>query len=141
MVYVDGTGIPLTTLIESAQESEYNLAVPTIAKMEVPVRPLHSKKRTKILVADKGYDATWLRESIKRLGPVPKIPKRREKGQTEEPKYNKRIALYYKRRWIVERTISWFSWYRRLLVRWERDDQVYEAFLSLACILICLKKF
>ncbi len=141
MVYVDGNGIPLTTLVESAQKSEYNLTIPTLAQTEVPIRPLHSKKRAKVVVADKGFDAKWLRSSIKQLGISPKIPKRRKRGQEQEPSYNQTIAEYYKRRWIVERTISWFGAYRRLLIRWERNDSVYEAFLTIACSLICLRRF
>lgn len=141
MVYVDGNGIPLTTLVESAQLSEYNLTIPTLSQTNVPIRPLHPKKRAKVVVADKGFDAKWLRSGIKQLGISPKIPKRRKKGQEEEPTYNQTIAEYYRRRWIVERTISWFGAYRRLLIRWEKDDSVYEAFLTIACSLICLRRF
>lgn len=39
-------------------------------------------------------------------------------------------------RWVVERTIAWFHGFRRLRVRWERRDDVHEAFLGLATCLI-----
>ncbi len=41
-------------------------------------------------------------------------------------------------RWVVERTLAWLSRYRRLAVRYERRDDIHEAFLHLGCSLICL---
>jgi transposase len=43
-------------------------------------------------------------------------------------------------RWVVERTLSWLHQYRRLRTRYERRADMHEAFLSLACSLICLKQ-
>lgn len=100
---------------------------------------MHPKKREGILCADKAYDAKWLRDALRARTIKSKIPKKRKRGQTDEPHYNQTITEFYRSRWIVKRTISWFSSYRRLLVRWERDD-VYEAFVTLACMLICLKR-
>jgi transposase len=44
-----------------------------------------------------------------------------------------------KKRWVVERTIAWLHQYRRLRVRYERRDDIHEAFLAIGCSLICLK--
>ena len=41
-------------------------------------------------------------------------------------------------RWVVELTLGWLSRYRRLSVRYERWDDIREAFLHLGCSLICL---
>jgi transposase len=41
-------------------------------------------------------------------------------------------------RWVVERTLAWLSRYRRLTVRYDRCADIYEAFLVLACSLVCL---
>jgi transposase len=40
-------------------------------------------------------------------------------------------------RWVVERTISWLHQHRRLRLRYERRPDIHEAFLSIACSLIC----
>lgn len=40
-------------------------------------------------------------------------------------------------RWVVERTLSWLNRYRRLKVRYERRADIHQAFLTLACALIC----
>jgi hypothetical protein len=38
----------------------------------------------------------------------------------------------------IERTLAWVAKYRRLTIRYERRDDVHEAFLHLGCSLICL---
>jgi hypothetical protein len=42
-----------------------------------------------------------------------------------------------RQRWPVERTIAWLHQYRRLRIRWEHRADIHEAFLRLACCLIC----
>jgi transposase len=42
-----------------------------------------------------------------------------------------------RQRWVVERTISWLHQHRRLRLRYERRADIHEAFLSIACSLIC----
>jgi len=140
MLAVDGTGIPLTFLTEAANISEFRLALPTIDQISVESRPLHPKKRPDILVADKGYDAMWLRKELSHTGIKHKIPKRRTQGEIDEPLYNKHIESYYKTRWIVERTNAWLQNYRRITVRWDYNWENYEAFIEFACILICLRR-
>ncbi|EFD71855.1 transposase [Streptomyces lividans TK24] len=39
-------------------------------------------------------------------------------------------------RYVVERTITWLQGFRRLRIRWERRDDIHEAFLGLAVRLI-----
>jgi len=140
MVMVDGTGIPLTICTESANISEYNLALHTIDQVSVERRPHHPKKRPDTLIADKGYDAKWLRDEIRSRNITPYIPKRRKRGQSEQPSYNTKIKSQYSTRWIVERTNAWLQNYRRITIRWDRNCDNYEAFIELACILICLRR-
>ncbi|MET9147738.1 transposase [Streptomyces sp. NPDC004042] len=45
-----------------------------------------------------------------------------------------------RRRWVIERTISWLSGYRRLSPRYERDPRNYLAFLGLAAAICCYKR-
>ncbi|MGW6884522.1 transposase [Streptomyces goshikiensis] len=37
-------------------------------------------------------------------------------------------------RWVVERTIAWFHGFRRLRTRWERREDIHEAFLGLSYV-------
>jgi len=45
------------------------------------------------------------------------------------------------RRWIVERTIAWLTGFRRILVRHDRNIEMYKAFLHVASMLIALRQF
>jgi transposase len=40
---------------------------------------------------------------------------------------------------VVERTFAWLNQYRRLAIRYERRQDIHEAFLSLGCTLISFK--
>ncbi len=40
-------------------------------------------------------------------------------------------------RWVVERTFAWLNQFRRLRVRYEKRADIHEAFLALACALLC----
>ena len=50
-----------------------------------------------------------------------------------------RDPLKTPRRWVVERLHSWLNRSRRLLVRWEKRQDTYLAFVQLACALICFQ--
>ncbi len=39
---------------------------------------------------------------------------------------------------MVERTLAWLAKYRTLTIRYERRDDIHEAFLRFGCSLICL---
>jgi hypothetical protein len=43
-------------------------------------------------------------------------------------------------RWVVEQSLALLHWFRRLRIRWEIRDDIHEAFLSLACSIICWRR-
>lgn len=45
-----------------------------------------------------------------------------------------------RRRWVIERTRSWLSGYRRLRPRYERNPRNYLAFFGLAAALCCYER-
>lgn len=45
----------------------------------------------------------------------------------------------YRKRWIVERTISWLGNHRRLLTRHEKHASLFAAFATLGCLMIALR--
>ncbi|MGW7674346.1 transposase, partial [Streptomyces sp. NPDC054775] len=46
-----------------------------------------------------------------------------------------------RQRWVIERTMTWLSGYRRLSPRYERNPHNYLAFLGLAAAMCCYKRF
>jgi len=43
-------------------------------------------------------------------------------------------------RWVVERTFAWLQHFKRLLVRYDRRDEIHEAFLAIGCCLVCHRR-
>jgi len=43
-------------------------------------------------------------------------------------------------RWVVEHTFALLHWFRRLRIRREIRDDIHEAFLRLACAIICFRR-
>ena len=58
------------------------------------------------------------------------------RSRGEEKKAIASEAGFRARRWVVERTHSWFNRFRRILVRWEKRADTYLAMLHLACAVI-----
>ena len=136
MMVIDGAGIPLGTLVESAQRAEVQLAEPVLDRIRVPRTRGRPKKRPRVLVADKGYDSESLRRRLRSRGIRPCIPRRRNARPRKGPKPD---LTPYRHRWLVERTFAWLGNFRRLVVRWERNHYTYLAFLLIACLLISMR--
>jgi transposase len=84
------------------------------------------RRRPDMLFADRGYDHDKYRRLLRQRGIRPVIA---ERGQP----HGTGLGTF---RWVVERTISWLHGFRRLRIRWERRDDIHEAFLGLAVCLI-----
>jgi len=137
MVVVDGQGIPLGSTLASASSAEVKLAEETLDAIKVPrVGKGRPKKRPQRLIADKGYDSDPLRNRLKQLKIDLIAPHRsnRKKPKTQDGRKLRR----YRKRWKVERTFAWIGNFRRLIVRYEREINMYRAFFHLACLMITL---
>jgi transposase len=87
------------------------------------------RRRPKRLFGDRAYHSREGRSELRR---------RHIQAKIAAPKSPHGSGLG-KHRWVVERTIAWLHQYRRLRVRYERRDDIHEAFLAIGCSLICLK--
>ena len=86
-------------------------------------RPRH---RPDQLYADRAYDHDTYRRQVQAKGIQPHIARR---GQP----HGSGLGVF---RWVVERTIAWHHGMKRLRIRWERRDDIHEAFLGLATCII-----
>jgi transposase len=93
-------------------------------------RPGRPRRRPKLLLADRGYDHDKYRRLVRARGITPVIARR----QTEHG------SGLGRERWVVERSFAWLHQRRRLLVRYDRRADIHEAFLALACCLICWRR-
>lgn len=88
------------------------------------------KRRSRYLLADRGYDHLAYRRALAARGITPIIARRGVPHSTGLGRH----------RWPVERTLSWLHQFRRLRTRWEHRADIHHAFLSLACSIICLRR-
>jgi transposase len=140
VVLVDGQGTPLGLHVDSASPSEVRLLVQTLETVRVgrPHRRGRPRTRPERLIADKGYDSNAVRQMLHHRGIAPIIPARR--NNTVATHQDGRVLRRYRRRWMVERTISWLQNFRRLTTRWDRSAAVYTALAHLACALVVMKR-
>lgn len=79
------------------------------------------------VVGDRGYDSDEHRMTLSRRGIATRIARRRTAHGSGLGEL----------RWPIERTISWLHQFKRLRVRYDRRSEIHEAFMSLACSMIC----
>ena len=92
------------------------------------------ENRPSRLLADRGYDADWFRDSLRERGITPLIPRKRKPGTGRSRDAQAR------QRWPIERTNAWLHNQRRLTTRWERRPELYLAFAQLAAALILCRR-
>jgi transposase len=126
-VLTDADGVPLAATITAANIADATEALKVVASVPpVAGKPGRPKTRPSELVADKAYDSKDLRSILNWLGIRPDIPHRGDDRRG--------LGVV---RWPVERTIAWLHQFRRLAIRWERREDYHQAFLDLACSIIC----
>jgi len=123
----DGNGVPLGVVVSGANTHDKKLVRATLRSIVVP-RPKPRARRRQHLCMDKGYDYRDVRQLVAAWGYTAHIPVRGSSPATRQS-----IPGYRARRWVVERTHSWFNRFRRLLIRWEKKVPNYLAFLHFAC--------
>ncbi len=139
MVVADGAGVPLGVSLASASPAEVTLAEATLETVSVPrKRGGAPRRKPKRLIADKAYDAHWLRILLWSRGIELICPHRRSRIRNRLQ--DGRKLRRYRRRWIIERTNAWLGNFRRLLIRHERHVEMYQAFIHVACLMITLNK-
>ena len=129
MLHVDGEGIPLAADIASASQAEVNLIEPLLEKRTV-------RRRPRRLIYDRAADSDPLRQRLhtRHIELICPHRKNRKRPNTQDGRKLRR----YKRRYKVERSISWLFNNRRLLVRHERHAHLFLGFVQLACMFTIL---
>lgn len=111
MVLVDARGMPVTVTTGSASPHESTLVQGLFAFM------LSNDTPTRI-IGDKAYDSDALDEDLDDER-MELIAPHRKSRKPENATQDGRPLRRYRRRWKVERTISWFQNFRRLCIRYE----------------------
>jgi len=132
MILVDARGLPVSVTTGSATPHESKLVhglLDFMITLEEPER----------IIGDKAYDSDALDADLAIEG-IELIAPHRRSRKPENATQDGRGLRRYKRRWTVERTISWFQNFRRLCIRWEKSTTLFQGFLHLSCSIILLKQ-
>jgi transposase len=108
--------------VTAANVQDIELLLPLVEQID--------HRRIGVLYADRGYSSQRRWAELDRLGVSHRIPGRRQPNGSGLGRY----------RWVVERTFAWLHTRRRLLVRTDRRHEIHQAFIDLACALICLHR-
>jgi transposase len=126
----DRRGVPLAVMLGAANVHDSMVFEELVDAIEPIKRPRgRPRKRPKKLHTDKAYDDKKCKRALRKRGIKSRIAR---KGIESSEKLGRH------RRWVVERPLAWLAKYRRLTIRYERRDDIHEAFLLLGCSLICL---
>lgn len=124
----DARGIPLATILTSANAHDVTQLLPLVGAIPaLRGRCGRPRRRPTCVQGDRAYDSAAHRRVLRGKGICPVLAKRRTAHGSG----------LGKTRWVVERTIAWLHQFRRLKMRYERLHFVHEAFLSIACSMIC----
>ncbi|MGZ3097372.1 IS5 family transposase [Streptomyces sp. H72] len=130
-VLSDADGLPLRVGLSAANTHDSQALKPMLSHFHMGHESHATESKPRRLHADKAYDGPHLRRWLwgKHIG----VRIARKSIESSE-----RLG---RRRWVVERTMSWLTGYRRLNHRYERHPRHYLAFLGLAAALCCYKRF
>jgi putative transposase len=128
---VDAVGAPLSLIVSGANRHDVKLLADTLDGIVV-VRPKPTRRCPQHLCADKGYGGQRAACIMRQRGYTPHV---RQIGQEAAANRGGQQA----RRWVVERSHSWFNRFRKLLVRYEKKEANYVALTQCAAALISFR--
>jgi putative transposase len=130
----EASGWPLAVAIAGANRHDTKLLRAALEAIVVE-RPQPTSDRPQHLCLDKAYDNPTGHTTVADYGYVAHIRRIGEEkvdttGQKSHPA----------RRWVVERTHTWLSKCRAILVRYDKQAQNYLGLLKLACALLWYRR-
>lgn len=128
-VLTDGRGVPVGLAIAGANVNDHLLLRETLEAIPVS-RPDPSALDPQHLCLDKGYDYAGPRQTAAEYGFVLHLRTRGEEV-AERRDLGKRA-----RRWVVERSHSWFNRFRAVLIRWSKKPENALAMLHFAAAIV-----
>jgi transposase len=124
----DARGIPLSVTLTGANRHDVT-QLQALLEAVPPVQGQRGRPRRRPdrLQGDRAYDSQPHRNWLRSLGIASDLARRREE-------HGSGLGVS---RWVVERTLSWLHQQRRLRTRYDRRDDIHEAFMALGTCLIC----
>jgi transposase len=128
---VDATGIPLAWALTGGTRNDITQLIGLVdAVPAVRGRVGRPRSRPDRLIADRAYDHKPQRRELRKRGIRAQIARR----------HTEHGSGLGRHRWVIERTFAWLHQFKRLLVRYDRRADIHQAFLALACCLLCFRR-
>ncbi len=128
---VDAEGVPLAAILTGANRHDVTQLIPLIdaippigGKVGAPLR------KPEEVMGDRGYDSDPHRMKLSGRGIATAIARRREE-------HGSGLGIF---RYVVEQTIALLHQFRRLRTRFDKRDDIHEAFMMLGCAMICWRR-
>jgi transposase len=132
MVIADAAGLPLAVHTTSASPHEVTLVEATLDETLTVGRPQR-------LIGDRAYDSDPLDQRLAAQGVELIAPHKR--NRTKPKTQDERALRRYRRRWKVERLFAGLNKYKRVITRWDRLIDHFNAFVHLACSMILIRRY
>ena len=132
MLLVDARGVPLSIIVTAANRNDVTELAATLDAIVVP-RPPVVPRHLQHWCADAGFVGRTAHQQMLDRDYTPHV---RPRGV----EHKQRTAGKRARRWVVEVAHSWFTRFRKLLVRYEKLHRSYEALSMLAAAIITLRR-
>jgi transposase len=120
----DAKGLPIRFAITPGQDHDANAAGGLLINL----------RDGQIILADKAYDADWIRRQIEGQGAAPNIPDR--SNRKHRHCFSRTL---YKDRNLIERFFNKIKYFRRLATRYDKLGSSFLAMLKLAAIRLWLR--
>lgn len=122
----DDDGLPVKLVITPGQTHDIKAAAELLSDI----------RKGQMVLADRAYDADWLRNMVSEAGGWANIP----------PKANRTSPIcfspwLYKQRNQIERFFNKLKYYRRIATRYDKLGSAYLAMVKLACIRLRLRHY
>ena len=125
--------MPVGLAVDGANRHDMRMVRETLESIPVK-RPEPTRRKPQGICLDKGYDYDDVRAAVAQFGFTAHIRSRGEEAQAL-----KKEAGFKARRWVCERTHSWFNRFRRILIRWEKKPDNYIGLLHFVCAIIAFR--
>lgn len=130
-VAVDAGGVPLATKLTGANAPDVTQLLELVEGIPAiggkPGAPLAKPKK---VMGDRAYQSEAKRKRLSARAIATEIARR-------NTPHGSGLGVF---RWFVEQTLALMHQFKRLRMRDDRDDQVHEAFMTLACVIICWRR-
>jgi transposase len=128
---VDANGVPLASILTAANTHDVTQLIPLVDA----IPPIHGKpgaplRKPKTVMGDRAYHDDHRRMSLSCRGIATAIARR---GQA----HGSGLGIC---RYVVEQTQALLHQFRRLRTRFDKRDDIHEAFLDIGCSIICWRR-